>query len=89
MKFVKQVRREQTVPSHEARLVFFSVQDVLGGALDMWLDSVAIDRWKRFDHPGGVFSFMQVAYTLQLRIMTCMTSWGLEECNVPLTRPPC
>ena len=21
----------------------------------MWLDSVAIGRWKRFDHPGGVF----------------------------------
>ena len=54
-KFNVRIRREQTVPSDKATIQFFSKDDVEEEALDMWIESLTMDGWRRFDHDGGVF----------------------------------
>ena len=54
-KFNVRIRRDQTVPSDKATIQFFFKDDVEEEALDMWIESLTMDGWQRFDHDGGVF----------------------------------
>lgn len=55
IKFDYYIRRDQSASSHEARLVFFYLQNVHGEGIAIQTESMAIDHWQRFDHNGGVF----------------------------------
>jgi len=51
--------RSFSIPTHEQRYAFFSLDDKMNGVMDNWLKSVAHENWERHDFDNcTVFNFM-------------------------------
>ena len=51
--------RSFTIPTHEQRYAFFSLDDKMNGVMDNWLKSVVNENWERHDFDDcTVFNFI-------------------------------
>ena len=51
--------RSFTIPTHEQRYAFFSLEDKMNGVMDNWLKSVVNENWERHDFDNcTVFNFI-------------------------------
>jgi len=51
--------RSFSIPTHEQRNIFFSLDDKMNGVMDNWINSVANENWERHDFEScTVFNFI-------------------------------